>query len=117
MKRFIIHLIVGFISLYLATLFISGVTIQGVEESIKMTIFAGIVLGIVNTFIKPIVDVITIPLKLITLGLFGLVVNMLMVWIVDILFPSLIIQGIVPLFWTGLLVWILNSIGAKLAEK
>jgi uncharacterized membrane protein YvlD (DUF360 family) len=44
------------------------------------------------------------------LGLFSLIINMLLVWLVaDVLFPQDIeIQGLLPLFWTTLIIWILN---------
>ena len=111
MRKLLVHFIFGFLGLYLATLFIPGVEVQGsLGESIRVLILAGIVLGLVNFFLKPIINIITFPLRLITLGLFGLVINMAIVWIVDILFLQLIVDGLVPLFWTGLLIWILGAL-------
>ena len=111
MKRFLLYVVVGFLSLYLATLLVPGVKVEGnFEESLKVLLFAGIAFGIVNYFLKPIINLITLPLKLLTFGLFGLIVNMLMVWIVDILFRELVILGLWPLFWTGLIIWFLNFI-------
>ncbi len=109
MGRFLGNIIVGFLALYLATLLVPGVEAQGsFEEQLKILFFAGVVLGLVNFFIKPIVNLITFPLRLITFGLFSLVVNMGMVWLVDIFFPKLIIPGLGELFWTGLIAWILS---------
>jgi len=48
---------------------------------------------------------ITFPFRILTFGLFSLVINMVMVWTVDILFPELVIQGIVPLFWLSIIIW------------
>ncbi|MBZ9573054.1 phage holin family protein [Patescibacteria group bacterium] len=118
MKRFLGYIVVGFLGLYLATLFVPGVKVEGdFETVIKTLFFAGIALGIVNFFIKPIVDLVTFPLRLLTFGLFSLVVNMGMVWIVDILFPKLIIPGLGGLFWTGLIVWFLNFFVPKKRPK
>ena len=109
MRRFLGNIIVGFLALYLATLLVPGVEAQGnFGEQIKILFLAGVVLGLVNFFIKPIVNLITFPLRLLTFGLFSLVVNMGMVWIVDIFFPKLIIPGLGGLFWTGFIVWILS---------
>lgn len=109
MRRFLGNIIVGFLALYLATLLVPGVEAQGnFEEQLKILFLAGVVLGLVNFFIKPVVNLITFPLRLITFGLFSLVVNMGMVWIVDIFFPKLIIPGLDGLFWTGFIVWILS---------
>ena len=111
MRKLLVHFIFGFLGLYLATLFIPGVEVQGsFAQSLKILILAGIVLGLVNFFLKPIINIITFPLRLITLGLFGLVTNMTIVWIIDVLFPQLLIEGLVPLFWTGLLVWIFGAL-------
>ena len=109
MRKFIAYIAVGFLGLYLATLLVPGVTVQGdFEDSIKTLFFAGVVFGIVNYFIKPVINLITLPLRVLTFGLFGLIVNMFMVWIIDILFPKLVIMGFWPLFWTGLLIWFLS---------
>jgi len=109
MGKVLTHIIVGFLALYLATLLVPGVEVQGTfGEQIKFLFFAGLALGLVNLFIKPIINLITLPLRLLTFGLFGLVVNMAMVWLVDILFPELIIPGLAGLFWTGFIVWILS---------
>ncbi|MCD6500448.1 phage holin family protein [bacterium] len=118
MKRLLGYIVVGFLGLYLATLFVPGVEVQGTfEEGIKTLFFAGLSLGIVNFFIKPIIDLVTFPLRLLTFGLFSLVVNMGMVWIVDILFARLIIPGLAGLFWTGLIVWLLNFFIPKRKPK
>lgn len=102
MFNLIWNLIGGVLSIYLAVKFIPGVEFTG---EIKYLVFAGIFLGLINFFIKPILKIITLPLKILTFGLIGLIINMLIIWVVDIFFPELDIKGLVPLFWTTLLVW------------
>lgn len=117
-KKLITNFVIGFLTLYLATLIIPGVQVSGdFTSSLKILIFSGIVLGLANYFIKPIVNLITLPLRVLTLGIFGVIVNMLMVWLTDILFPGLIILGFWPLFWTGLLIWLLNIAVFKAGKK
>lgn len=83
-------------------------------QVIKILLLAGIVLGLFNFFLKPLIKLITFPLRLITFGLFGLVINMAIIWLVDVIFtPELTIKGLWPLFWTALLVWGTNLIFAK----
>lgn len=96
------NLIGGVLSIYLAVKFIPGVEFTG---SIQYLVFAGCFLGLINFFIKPILKIITLPLKILTFGLIGLIINMLIIWAVDIFFPELDIKGLVPLFWTTLIVW------------
>jgi putative membrane protein len=112
MKQFLWQIIIGILGLYLAILLIPGVAISGGEEltqqGVKTLFLAGAVLGLINFFIKPIVKLITFPLRLLTFGLFGLVINMAMVWIVDIIFPELVIANLSAIFWTSLIIWLLS---------
>ena len=112
MKQFLWQIIVGILGLYLAILLIPGVAISGGAEltpqGVKTLFLAGAVLGLINFFIKPIVKIITFPLRLLTFGLFGLVINMAMVWIVDIIFPELVIANLSAIFWTSLIIWLLS---------
>jgi len=102
MIKLIFQAIAATAALWLAVRFVPGVEFVG---EIKYLVLAGVALGIINFFIKPILNLITLPLRVITFGLFSLIINMALVWIVDIVFPELIIQGIIPLFWTTLILW------------
>ena len=122
MKQFLWQVIVGILGLYLAILLVPGVAISGGEEltpqGVKSLFLAGAVLGLINFFIKPMVKVITFPLRLLTFGLFGLVINMAMVWIVDIIFPELVIANLSAIFWTSLIIWLLSwSISQRKAKR
>jgi putative membrane protein len=105
-----LQIIAGILGIFLAERFVPGVAFTG---DWKMLIIAGGILGLLNLFIKPILKIITIPLRILTFGLFGLVINMLIVWVTDIIFPELIIQGIVPLFLTSVIVWGISLILTK----
>jgi len=105
LSRLLFQVVAGILGLWLAIKFVPGVEFRG---PINTLLLAGLVLGLINFFIKPIINKITFPLRILTLGLFSLVINMIMVEIVDILFKELIIEGIVPLFWTSLIVWVLS---------
>lgn len=102
LKRFIAQLIAAILGLYLADRFIPAVQIEG---GLKTLLMAGAILGALNYFVKPILKVLSLPLRVLTLGLFGFVINMALLWGVDILFPGLVIKGIFPLFLTSLIVW------------
>jgi len=90
----------------LAARFVPGVQFTG---DYKMLLIIGGALGIINFFIKPILKTISLPIRILTLGLFSLVINMGLVWLIEILFPKeLEIIGLLPLFWTTLIIWALN---------
>jgi len=109
----------GTLSIYLATLFVSGVGLEiipgqntffGIEftERWQLLIIVGAILGIINIFVKPIISLLTFPLKILTLGLFPLIINMFIIWILDIIFLELVIVGLTPLFFTAIITLIIN---------
>ena len=113
MQRLFWHIVVGILGLWLAIQFVHflpGVTPPGIifTGSITTLILAGVVLGIINFLIKPILKLITLPLNFLTLGLFGLIINMLTIWIVDVLFVDLDIRGLAALFWTTIIIWLVS---------
>ncbi len=105
MYKLLAQIVAGIAGFWLADRFISGVTFSG---EIKKLLLAGCVLGLINFFIKPVLKLITLPLRIITFGLFSLVINALMVWAVNAIFPELSISGIFPLIWTTLIIWIIS---------
>ena len=109
----------GTLSIYLATLFVSGVGLEiipgqntffGIEftERWQLLIIVGTILGIINIFVKPIISLLTFPLKILTLGLFPLIINMFIIWVLDIIFLELVIIGLTPLFFTAIIALIIN---------
>ena len=114
-KRLLWAIIVAAIGLTIAELLVSGFEVQGtLSESLRVLMLAGIVLGLINFFIKPVINLITWPLKWITFGLFGLLVNILLIWIIDVIFsPEISIQGFKGLFLTSLLVWLVSFFTPK----
>lgn len=105
MIKLVFQIISGAATLWLADKFVPGVEITG---GIQSLLLVGAVMGIINFLLKPLLKVITLPLRILTLGLFGLVVNMAIIWIADVLFAELTINGLVPLFWTTVIFFVLN---------
>lgn len=105
MTKLIFQMIAGVASFWLAIKYVPGVEFTG---EMKYLIAAGCILGAINYFLKPMLRALTLPLRIITFGIFSWIINMAIVWAVDILFPELIIPGLIPLFWTTLLVWVVS---------
>lgn len=112
-NEIILQIIAAIIGLWLAKEFVTGVSFSGTVQDF---IYASVTLGILNSVIKPILGLITLPLRILTLGLFSLIINMAMVWITMVFFPQLIISGLVPLFWTTAIVWVFSTI-ARIGNK
>ncbi len=72
----------------------------------KPALIAAVVLALVNTIVKPILFVLTLPFTILTLGLFLLVLNVLMLWLTSVLVPGFRVSG----FMTTLLASIALSI-------
>jgi len=121
MKKFSSQIIASILSLWLAVEFVRGVKIMVIpgESSFlgfpltqrwQVIVIVGLILGLLFFFLKPLLDIITLPLKILTFGLLGLIISMIIIKITDFLFKELIISGVVPLFWTTLIVWGVNLI-------
>lgn len=74
-------------------------------------LIAGGILGALLTVVKPILNLITFPLRILTLGLSSFFITILLVWLMDILldiyFPEMMLEisGVIALFWTTLVIW------------
>jgi putative membrane protein len=78
MMNFIIRLIVNAAALLLVAYFVSGVHVNGFTGAL----LAAFILGIVNAILKPILVILSLPLEIITLGLFTLVINAVLFYLV-----------------------------------
>ena len=83
---------------------VNGVQIRGALSAV----LAALVLGLVNAFVRPLAVALTLPLTLITFGLFLLVLNGLMLKLAAALVPGFRIRGIMPAVWGSLLLTLLN---------
>lgn len=127
MKKVFSQIIAAILGIWLAVLFIPGVKVGlfsnsnffGIPlgEPWQIIVLLGFSLGLLNFFVKPVINTIVLPLRIITLGLFSIVVNMAMIWILDFIFNELTIPWLYPLLYTTLLVWFLNIIVPKLIIK
>lgn len=100
-------------SINLFALVIAGSLINGIRiESIGMSIIAAGILGVVNAVLRPVALILTLPINLLTLGLFTLVVNAMMLQLVAAVVPGFHIDGFGAAFWGALVIslvsWLLN---------
>lgn len=120
MKKLLWQILAGILGILLAQKFVSGISLEVLPESNffsypltknwQVVVLIGASLGLINFFVKPILDKITLPLKLLTFGLFSLILNMAIIWFLDILFLELKIANLSSLFFTTLICWGVNFI-------
>jgi putative membrane protein len=78
---FVLRVVINGVAIWIATLVLRGFTLLGATttaEEVGIYLLVGLVFGIVNAVVKPVVQLLSIPLYILTLGLFTLVVNALM---------------------------------------
>ena len=92
MFRFVFRVLFAAVGLWLAARLVPGISADGWTT----LIIAGLLLGIVNAVVKPVVVVLTFPITILTLGLFLLVVNAAMLGLVAWLLDGLVVRGLIP---------------------
>lgn len=105
MLGFLIRTALVALGLWLATDWVSGVSI----DTPSTLILAGILLGVVNSIVRPIAILLTLPMTIVTLGLFLLVINAGMVALVAWMLPGMHVAGFGAAFWTSILVSLVSS--------
>ncbi len=73
-------------------------------------IIAALVLGLVNTVIRPVLKLLTLPLNILTFGLLGLVINALMLWLVAGVVPGFHVDGFGAAFWGAIILSIVSGV-------
>ena len=95
------------ITLAIVAWILSGVTFHG---SFWAVVFAAAVFGILNTILKPILRLVTLPLALITLGIAWFFVSMAMLWLTQLIVGKFDIDGFWNYVWATILVWLVNLV-------
>jgi putative membrane protein len=108
MPGFLIRACLVALGLWLATAWVSGVSI----DTPATLILAGLLLGIVNSIVRPIAILLTLPMTILTLGLFLLVINAGMVGLVAWMLPGMHVAGFWAAFWTSVLVSLVSFVGS-----
>ena len=120
MRKLLSQIIAAVAGLWLATMFVPGVVVItyptssffGFSLTAQWEIFVvlGIVLGLLNYFLKPLLKLISLPLEIITLGLFTIAIDMALIWVLDLMFDELAVPLFLPLLYTVLIILGLNII-------
>ncbi|BBX90758.1 MULTISPECIES: phage holin family protein [Mycolicibacterium] len=84
MSSFLLRAAITGFALWVVTLVVPGIYFIGGDTTVArvgIIFFVAVIFGLVNAFIKPIVQILSIPLYILTLGLIHIVINALMLWI------------------------------------
>ena len=117
MLRFILHALATAAGFWIASKVVPGVRVATLVALVE----GGLILGLMNALVRPILVILTLPLTIVTLGLFLLVVNAITLWLVTLLIHDIHIHGFVSLILTvivlGLTSWVAGGLINSIAEK
>ena len=105
-KQLTLSWVANAVVLAVVTAVLSGVT----ADSAGALIWAALLFGVLNTILKPLLRLLTLPLAVITLGLIWFGVAMLMLWLTDLLIDGFEIHGFRSLVWATIIVWAVNVV-------
>lgn len=100
----LIRLVINAGALFVVAYFVPGVHVT----SIAGAFVAAIILGIANAVIKPILIVLTLPIEILTLGLFTFVINAILFWVVGHLGLGLVVDGWWAALWGSIILWLVS---------
>lgn len=108
MQGIFVRTLIAMLGLFLASRIVPGIWIEGTGSFI----LAALLLGLVNAFVRPVMFLLTLPLTLVTLGLFVFVVNAAMFGLVAAMLDNFSVSG----FWSALFGAIIVSITGTVAS-
>jgi len=102
MMSFLLQWLVSGVAIIITAYLLPGVALEGFLAALV----TALVLGLVNAIIRPILILLTLPLNILTLGLFTLVINALLIMLAASIVPGFAVQG----FWWALLFGVVLAI-------
>ena len=102
MKLFL-HWLIAAVSILIAAYIVPSVSVTPVSAFI-----AAVVLGALNLFVRPVITLITLPINILTLGLFSLIINAFLVMLASYLVPGFFVPGFWPAFFFAVALTVIN---------
>ena len=105
----LIRVVINAAAIYLAAAIVPGLEITGLGAALG----AGLVLGLINAVVRPVLVILTLPVTLLTLGLFLFILNGLCLWLTSLIVPGFEVLGfgaaVLGAFLVSLVSWILTA--------
>ncbi len=89
--KLLLRLGVNVLALFVVATIVPGFIIADLWSAVV----AAIVIGVVNTFIRPIIQLVALPISLLTFGVFAFLINVLLLWVVSFIVPGFEIQSFI----------------------
>jgi putative membrane protein len=109
--KILIRFVINAVALWVAATFIPGPPgIEFADDSLTTLAIVAAVFGLVNAFIKPIVRLLSLPARILTLGLFGLIINTAMLALTALILEQLTIDGFGSAFIGALVISVVSMV-------
>ena len=108
--KIILHWIILSASVFATTYIVSGISLSPI---VTTALIVGASLTLFNMFIKPIINILTLPINIVTLGLFSLVINGLLFWFLGTVIKGFTVSTFSAAFVGAILVSVINWILKK----
>jgi putative membrane protein len=106
---FLLRVLINAVAIYLAAAIVPGIELSGLPAALG----AGLVLGLINAIVRPVLIILTLPVTLLTLGLFLFILNGLCLWLTSVVVKGFEVHGVGAAVLGALLVsvvsWILTA--------
>jgi len=110
---FILRWVINALAVMLAAYLIPGVSVTNFWSAL----ITALVMGLINAIVRPLVIILTLPVNILTLGLFTLVINALMFWLASFIVPGFTVAGFWPAFGGALIFWAVSWLTNALLKE
>lgn len=114
--KFLLRMLISAAAIF-GVAYLSGGWLLEVESFWPAAVVAALVLALVNAIVKPVVKLLSLPVTILTLGLFSLVINAAMLYLVAWVVDGVHTTGFLPTVIAAALIAIVSSVGSSLVEK
>jgi putative membrane protein len=113
MLGFIVRFLMVAFALWLAAQIVPGIEVR----STSSVLAAALILGLLNAIVRPIVILLTLPLTIVTLGLFLFVVNAAMLWATSLFLHGFVVSGFIAALLGSIVVSAISWVGDRLTAR
>lgn len=111
--QFVVRWLLNVVGLFVAALFLTGVDYQ---DNWFTLVIAGLVLSVINALIKPFLIILALPALILTLGIFTVVINGLMVYLAHLLYSSFEVSSFTTAILAGMVIGLVNYILTRIFD-
>jgi len=104
--KLLLRWLINALALLAATQFISGFEVS----TLYAALVAALILGLLNAIVRPVLILLTLPINIITLGLFVFVINGFLVWFMSTFIKGVTVEGFLPALLVAIFLWAVSVV-------